>query len=285
MLKINRVNGMLYKKEALHKISSDLGMNFRTFKKYFDKCVSLGFIKHQGTHFQAASYSQLIKIWEDPFLNTEDHTLQDRKQQFFLRHLYVFNKTSYKKRPTFKDVYNQIIDSVIIKNFKQQEYKINQEKEKISVYKRTKTSRLGSNKGDNRKQLTALKALAKDAAKAKMSTDDYVKSMSGRDNYIKTGKTHISKLIGMSASTGKRRLKSLEESKKIKRERIVENTNLPGLHECFDVLRSESNHFIIQGKKLHLSKGSKIGLKTNYIRKKYSVKGVSSVYNTKANTY
>ena len=268
LLKLNRKNSMIYNEESIVQLSSDLKINFRTFKKYLDASIKHGLIKKQGNHLYAIKYRYLISEWSN--LNGQDKNLQK-----FFTHLYAFKKTKYNKVPSFKDIYNQVVESIIFKNFKQQEYKILKEQEKIEIYRNSLKS--GCNPVDRRSS-KILKSLTKEASQRRKSTDAYVKCMEmKKDKYIKTGKNHIAKLLGMSSATGQRRLKKLETSEKVQREVIRVNTGLPAINECFDVLKEEKKlisstaTIVPMNKTLWLCKGSKITLNPIYMDDFYSV--------------
>ena len=259
---------MLYKQDSLVKLATSLKINFRTFKKYLNKCIELGMIKSQGEHLYVINYRDLIKNWCG--IDSE----HNKKLQKFFTHVFIFNKTDYgKKNPSFKDIYNQIIDSVIIKNFQQQEYKINKQKKTLDLYQ--KSSKEGCHPTSKR-EYKLLKSLVKEAAQRGLTTEQYIKRISKKtDWYIKTGKNHISKLIGMSSSTGQIRLKKLQKENKIQREIILVNTGLPVIDECFQILKKETKHLIVpKGNVLFISKGSRIGMDTYYLANDYSVEKI-----------
>lgn len=269
LLKFNRDNSMLYSDESERKLSRDLNLNTRTFKKYYNACLNEGLIVKQGTHFNVIGYAKIIENWRNKFKEVDDS-----KSEFLFSFLQIFNCTTYKQK-SFKDIYNQILDSIVIKNFKQQEFKIKETKQTLAIYK--EGTLLGSKKKLNTHEQKKLKNFAKKANSLGFSADRYFECLSNADIYIKTGKDHTAKQIGMSSSTGTRILKRLQAQGKVYRETVMLHTNMPVNNAGFDYLKSLNKETTIvqsQGEFI-LSKGSRIDLNTEYMELFYSIPSLS----------
>jgi hypothetical protein len=264
LLKFNRENSMVYNDESFRKLASDNNINGRTFKKYFNLCKKEGIIVGQGEHYNVIAYHKIINVWQSKFDNSQEYN----KECDLFSHLQIFNQTTYKKK-TFKNIYNQILDSIIIKNFKQQQYRINEVKQWIGIYNKS----FDGNKNLNKYEQKQTKLLMQRAASFGMSVDAFIKRLNECDIYIKTGKFHAAKKVNMSASTGTRILKRLQTEEKVYREIVVLPTNIKVNHAGFDYLKAQNKEqtIIISEGEFMVAKGSRIEMNTFYMDNCYSI--------------
>lgn len=269
LLKFNRDNSIVYNDESFRKLASNNNINGRTFKKYFNLCIKEGIIVKQGIHHNVIGYYKIIKLWQSKFDNSQEYN----KDCDLFSHLQIFNQTTYKKK-TFKNIYNQILDSILIKNFKQQQYRINEVKQWISIYNKS----FDGNKNLNKYEQKQTKLLMQRAASFGMSVDAFIKRLNECDIYVKTGKFHASKKISMSASTGARILRRLQTEEKVYREVVVLHTNVSVNHSGFDYLKTQNKEqtIIISEGEFLIAKGSRIEMNTFYMDNCYSIESVSS---------
>jgi hypothetical protein len=189
----------LYKNESISKRVKDLGIGYNNFKKYKQICLDNNLLK-------VTSKGNLVFIKMKDVITFMNDGVVNEKNLTFNRFVLFFNYTDYEKL-TFKNIYNQIRKSIILRNYKQQQFNIER-------------TQLLLNCLDHR-NTRAIKKVIKLAAKANMTTTEYIKSLSSKNNSIISGKYHVSKLVGMSSSTGQRILKELSK-KEIKRTVIKE---------------------------------------------------------------
>lgn len=189
----------LYKNESISNRAKTLGIGFNNFKRYKQLCLDNNLLR-------VTSKGNLVFIKMKDVMTFMNDGVINEKNLTFNRFILFFNFTSYEKL-TFKNIYNQIRKSIVLKNYKQQQFNI-------------KRTQLLLNCLDHR-NTRAIKKVIKLAAKANVTTTEYIKSLSSKNNNIISGKYHVSKLVGMSSATGQRILKDLTK-KEIKRTVIKE---------------------------------------------------------------
>lgn len=189
----------LYKNESITNRIKDLGIGYNNFKRYKQLCLDNNLLR-------VTSKGNLVFIKMKDVMTFMNDGVINEKNLTFNRFILFFNFTSYEKL-TFKNIYNQIRKSIVLKNYKQQQFNI-------------KRTQLLLNCLDHR-NTRAIKKVIKLAAKANVTTTEYIKSLSSKNNNIISGKYHVSKLVGMSSATGQRILKDLTK-KEIKRTVIKE---------------------------------------------------------------
>jgi hypothetical protein len=197
--KSRRNSVLLYQNESISLRAKELGIGFNNYKKYKQLCLNNNLLR-------VTSKGNLVFIKMIDILTFLNDGVVSEKNLTFNRFVLFFNYIQYEKL-TFKNIYVQIRKSIVLKNYKQQQYNIER-------------TQLLLNCLDHR-NTRAIKKVIKLAAKANMTTTEYIKSLSSKNYNIISGKYHISKLIGMSSSTGQRLLKELSK-KEIKRTIIKE---------------------------------------------------------------
>lgn len=194
LLKKHRRNSTIYKADNKLILATQMGISYNAYKKYFHLAVEAGLLIKRKDNFQAVHFvkclhvlglSEKIRKHEDVFKN--------------------FNYTTV----TFKDVYEQVVSAIMLRNLKQQAYRI----ERNEILFSTATDNCIKN-AKNR----AIKKLSKQAAKDGITTDQLLSSIKSRKiNYIVTGKFHISTIIGCSPTSGLNWLRKLTKKKVITR--------------------------------------------------------------------
>lgn len=257
MIKFHRRNSCIYTSENLTQVYKSLKMSYNTFHKYFSICIKEGFIIEDKGAYRA------IK-------------LRTAMQQLDLTNLKFFHQTEYDCEITFKNVYKQIQDSLLIRNFQQQQYKIEQNKDFLKVYYKKSKNRVKSEVFYTTSEKRVLKKLIVCARKAGMSTDKYIKRIEESSKEILTGKFHASNILGMSPASGANALKRLSKSK-IQREKVSIKSDLKMTDHSFEILKAENPNTVIvpTRKGFFLSKGSIINLDTLYINNNYSIYNIS----------
>lgn len=249
MMKYHRRNSSIYGWESTVILAKSFGMSFNTFKKYFNLCLSKKYIVKKGNNYQAIGLTKVIK-------------------KFKLEHLKFFKHTEYSETPSFKDVYKQIQDSILIKNFTQQDFAIKKDLESLKSYEISLYNRTMS-----RDQKKSLKRLVKKAGKLRLSTDELVKRMYKNINTIKTGKNHAAKLLGMSTSSGKNILRRLSKDNKIEVKIIQEKIRMDVNHASFEYLKKKHKCVVIPSNGFFwLSIGREVSLDTKYMTDSYNTK-------------
>lgn len=207
LLKKLRRNSCIYHIENKKTLAKEMGISYNSFKKYLLEAVKAGVLIQDGETLRAMHFVGCI------------HTLG--LQTRIKRHEDIFKNFNYEVL-NFKNVYEQVVFSVALRNFKQQAYKIE------------RNDLLLSNPIDDCTQKAkrkALKALMKQAEKDGVTTDSklsYIKK--NRTKVIVTGKYHVSNIIGCSPQSGLNWLKKMHNKKIIKRRvntRFIKGTSNP----------------------------------------------------------
>lgn len=227
----------LYKNESISNRAKTLGIGFNNFKRYKQLCLDNNLLRVTSKgNYVFVKMRDIITFMNDGVFNEKNLT--------FNRFVCFFNYTSYEKL-TFKNIYNQIRKSIVLKNYAQQQYNINRNQLLLDSLSHRNTR--------------AIKKVIKLASKANMSTEQYIKSLPNKNNTIVSGKYHVANLVGMSSSTGQRLLKDLSK-KEIKRTIIKEllSTSLNRVeYDYYNDLYSNTTHMVIPSNEcIYLYKGS-----------------------------
>lgn len=249
----------LYRNESISKRVKDLGIGYNNFKKYKQICLDNNLLK-------VTSKGNLVFIKMKDIMTFMNDGVVNEKNLTFNRFVLFFNYTTYEKL-TFKNIYNQIRKSIVLKNYSQQQYKIDITQDLIKTYYNKDYRNTKAPKANYR----TFKRISKKAAEVSMSSNDYMKSLSLKNrDYIVSGKHHISRLIGMSSSTGQRILKELSK-KEIKREVIKETLSTILSRDIYDSyvdMYKNTTYMVVPSQdKVYLIKGSKITLNDNTTKK------------------
>lgn len=226
LCKKSRTNSVcLYKNESLVKRSKEIGIGFNTFKKFKQICINNNLLREKDGCLIFVKMTEVLTFLNDGVVA--------EKNLIFNRFLLFFNYVKYDV-VSFKNVYNQIRKSLVLKNYRQQEYHI----------KRNKSFKQDLRNGNSK----AIRILIKKAKEAGLSTSDYLKSLPKFSERIVSGKYHISSIIGMSPSTGQRLLKELS-LKEV--HRMIQTKKLSNCQNNYE-LEALRNDF--PGKAVHLTK-------------------------------
>ena len=215
----------LYKNESMSIRCKELGIGFNNFKKFKQLCLDNSLLREVNGHLIFIKMLDILTFLNDGVVSEKNLT--------FNRFVLFFNYTTYNIL-TYKNIYNQIRKSLILKNYKQQEYNI----------KRNKSFMKDLGHGNKK----AIKLLIKQARSVGKSTTEYLKCLPKHNQRIVSGKYHVSKIIGMSSSTGQRILKELSKKEVI---RIVRTKHLSHNSQGYDL---DSLRFLNPGKAVHLTK-------------------------------
>ena len=244
LVKLARDNSVIDKATVETKFSKEIGISYNSYKKYLRSSVQIGLIKVVKGHYVVMGLVGVINALG------LDGTI-DKHNRFF--------KGVEYKEVTFNNVYNHLVDGVVLKNYKQQAFKINN---RINKYNTAKLILSNSNLATKQTKAIA-KQLEKEAAGTGLLR--YLKGIvSDNSNCsIVSGKYHVSKLIGMSTTSGSNRLTKLVKDGKITREVIKRVYNTEYSHKVYDYLCGSSSFFIAPSPFLNKFiefKGSRIGL-------------------------
>lgn len=215
----------LYQNESSVKRSKELGVSFNTFKKFKVICLENSLLKEVNGHLIFVKMLDILTFLNDGIICEKNLT--------FNRFVLFFNYITY-DNISYKNIYNQIRKSLVLKNYKQQEYNIKRNKSFIKDL------------GHGNKK--AIKVLIKQARSLGKSTAEYLKCLPKHKERIVSGKNHISKIIGMSPSTGQRLLKELSQKEVT---RIVITKQLSNIVQGYDL---DSLRALNPGKAVHLTK-------------------------------
>ena len=229
----------LYSNESITKRVKDLGIGYNNFKKYKQVCLDNNLLR-------VTSKGNLVFIKMRDIITFMNDGVFDTKNLTFNRFVKFFNYITYEKL-SFKNIYEQIRKSIVLKNYAQQQYNINRNQLLLDSLSHCNTR--------------AIKKVIKLASQASMTTEQYLKSLPNKNNTIVSGKYHVANLVGMSSSTGQRLLKNLSK-KEIKRTIIKEvlSTKLNRAeYDYYTEMYSNTDYMVIPSKEvLYLYKGSTI---------------------------
>jgi hypothetical protein len=216
---------LLYKNESIVNRCKELHIGFNTFKKFKQICLENSLLKEVNGHLIFVKMLDILTFLNDGIICEKNLT--------FNRFVLFFNYITY-DNISYKNIYNQIRKSLVLKNYKQQEYNIKRNKSFIKDL------------GHGNKK--AIKVLIKQARSLGKSTAEYLKCLPKHKERIVSGKNHISKIIGMSPSTGQRLLKELSQKEVT---RIVITKQLSNIIQGYDL---DSLRALNPGKAVHLTK-------------------------------
>jgi hypothetical protein len=218
LVKLRHDNSVLYGQEGGKSTAKALGISYNTFKKYKKQSISLGILNPMGTHYQFIGIRKIVTILElDDCLN---------------KHTRWFRHAGYTK-VSFKIIYNQIKDILVLNNYKQQDHQIKTHSYEMGVF-----IAKDCNSILNGKQRSVYKKLNK--------RGETLTSLRSRTkDTIVSGKNHVARILGMSASTGSRLLHKLHTSKRIERKVVKTRIDLPFSHASFDYIKENWNKCII----------------------------------------
>jgi len=250
LIKLERRNSVVDKQAHLGDFSSKIGISYNSYKKYRRICLNLGLLKVVKGHDVYVGIQRCIEVLGLPKIN---------------KHVHFFNKCKHTKID-FITIYNTIVKAITLNNFQQQKFNANKSKDLKRV---TKLIRKNRNIASAKDRMT-VKCIAKNARYHNLSTLEYcdsilLKEIKTTEDSIKTGKYHLSKLLGLSPSTGINILKSMVKDNTVKRTVIKFNiSKLDYTNDSFDYLRNTYPQFTIipysSNKSFNVYKGSRIEL-------------------------
>lgn len=250
--KQRRNSVVIYKNESIANRAKAMGIGYYTFKKYLDICIKNKLITETTTgHYILVKMRDILVFMNDGVVTAKNLT--------FNRFVLFFNYHEY-ETITFKEIHEQIRKSIILKNYKQQQFRIDQTQHLVKFYfnKDYRTQRA------KQEVYNTYISIVKQARKEYMTSEEYIKSLSKKSRkYIVSGKYHVAGLIEMSPSTGQRLLKQLSK-KEIKREvqtQDITNTYNSKTFDFYsDYFRKSKFRVVPTRTKLLLFKGSRITL-------------------------
>ena len=166
----------------------------------------------ENDHLRLISIPKILTILNDGVVL--------EKNLMFNKTLRFFKYWEYRGKITFKTIYNRIVESLLIKNFDQQDYRIKFTKKLKAYYYQLEDS---CTRFDD--YSSVLKKGMKLASANNMSIEEYISSTLKRSiKRIVTGKNHSAKIIDMSPATSIRVLNRMHSEKTLYR--IVKTTDL-----------------------------------------------------------
>jgi DNA-binding Lrp family transcriptional regulator len=231
LFKKHRRNSLWFKEDSFTTIAKKLGLSYNTVKKYYTYCVSNKIIVPYGEHLQFVKFTKILQILD---LDITKYC--------------IFFKWKYYKELSFKEIYKTILYEKVLLNFKHQNHEINKKKKIIS-----RIIRIENSKKTHPKTIKSILKRFGSISKAKRSISKNYKSR------IRTGKNHLSNIIGCSPMTALSILKKMDKDKIIERTVIFERTEIPYTFTGYDELKNSQNHLIVPSprkKCFFLSKGS-----------------------------
>ena len=251
--KLQKRNSIVrYKKQSKVARAKELGISYNLFKTLLKQCIDNNLVREtKNGHIVLIKLTTILE-----FLNKDERAYKKRNFTFN-KYLDFFKKCTYEKI-SFKIIYNQIRKAVVLKNYRQQQYRIDNVEQVIVAFK-DPTYRFKVGEPLYR---AILRRASKTAHSSGISADEYVDRLTGRKTglTIVSGKHHVGKLIGMSSATGQRVLKDLA-TKEVTRKKVDHI-----VVECRDSLQyaglvdryGAKNHIILGNRAVYLSKGSEI---------------------------
>ena len=246
---MNRENSILAGNIKEVSLASRMGMSYNTYKKYKRSSLQLGLFTTVGSSVRAVGLVKALKILS--LENIDKHNRFWRGVQY--------------KKMSFNEVYKTIVDGIVLKNFKQQKYKIEKNKEKRIIARK-----LLSNGKMAAKDLPLVKKIQKEARETGVETNLYVKGMLGKEsknsnNVVITGKFHVGKLTGLSSSSGSNILNRIVKEGKVKSRRIIKRfiSNINYSNNGYEVVNDLYSGVVIPSIKYNnysIIKGSEIDL-------------------------
>lgn len=233
VIKNHRRNSMVYNAENKTILCKELGMSYNSYTKYLRLSRQYGFIKDLNKSYQVIDLVIIIKS-----------LFGDVKNAKINKHVRFTENIQ-----SFKQCYETIVKQIILKNYRQQQYKIDK---KIKLLESISNRNLVHNK-------KLIKSLAKIASRNNMSFDNYISHLyrtTTKD--ILSGKNHIAKLIETSPTTGTKWLKKMNNEGDIVRTISGFYSKLAMNNSSFDSLKTEFKVVVPTRTGLFVSLGSKI---------------------------
>lgn len=222
LFKSKRRNSMFHFQEKHHNLAKELGISKNTAKKYISQLKNLGLIKPINGRESILKLTDCIKI----LLGKENSDYRAFKYVRFMR---GYNYPTL----SFKEVYKAIQIGIVKLNINQQEYWNSKVlKAKQSLLK-------------NRFSRGTLKSAMSIAKKLGMSSTTDLQSINDTDYKAKTGRNHLSKLIGSSSSTGAKRLSKWAKENIIKRLIVRKELNVVANNATFDLLKHQYSKLLV----------------------------------------
>jgi hypothetical protein len=250
LIKLERKNSVVDMEAHLGHFAAKIGISYNSYKKYRKICLELGLCKIENGHDRYIDIQQCIQVLGLTKIN---------------KHVHFFNKCKHADR-TLIGVYDTIIKGITLNNFKQQQHNTNKNKDLKRVTKLIRKNRNIASAKDR----AMVKHITKNARYHNLSTLEYcdsilLKELQPTEDSIKTGKYHLSKLLGLSPSTGINLLKDMIKDNTVKRTVIKFNVSKLGYsNDSFDLLRAKYPKFTVLpysgNKSFNVYKGSRIEL-------------------------
>ena len=215
--KRHRKNSIFYSKERKYITARQIGISVNTFSKYLDKLTKMGLIRTLSNGCKI--FDKLSKCIKS-ILGKEDKSFK------------AFRFVSFKKDASFKAVYASLQAEILRLNITHQEYRNG-----AILRAKQAFSENSINKGD----WVNIRQVSKQLGFERV---DQVLSIDESKHRSKTGKNHLSNLLGCSPSTALKRLRNWHRDGIINRT-VVTKELLPANPGSFDLLKSEYNYLLI----------------------------------------
>lgn len=227
-------NSMWLASDKPYKVARALGMAESTVRKYAADCRRMGILKAEGGHQRFVSLAHCLE--------------QILPGQAHLKHIHFF--AGFDKQPSFKTYYERIKFALAELNYRQQAYRI----ERNKVLDEISTDRI---QPVNFKRIRAM------MKKHKVSTIAALQRTVRRIKDIVTGKYHTACLLGCSASTAAKLLRTWSARKWIGRRISTDFVHAEQCHGSMQGLMQAGFKYCYPDKKgegYYLNRGSVITL-------------------------
>lgn len=237
LVKKHRKNSIFFQGENQIDLAKQLGISYTSFKKYKTYCIENGILVEYGVHQQFIKLTKAIELLK----------LDVNKYHKF------FSWKHYTSL-TLKNIYEEIVQELLLVKFKQQQFRIDKKQKELSKVQQVENSK----RTDPRK----VKPLLKKYGSIEKAKSSISKNFT---NSIVSGKNHVASIVGCSPATGKNLLKKLHNKNVITRTIVFEKLNYEYNTYSFDMIKATNKQWTIvpstKNQCFYLSKGSLISLK------------------------
>lgn len=234
LFKKHRKNSLWFSNETYSDISKKLGISYNTLKKYTLFCKEKNLLIPYGDHFQFVKLTSAIDILK-----------------LDLNQFCSFYKWKHYEKLDFKIIYNEIIHSRLLLNFRTQQFNISKKRKFAEKVKQIENSK--------KTHPSVVKSIIKKFGSVRKAKSSISKNFTEQ---IITGKNHIAKIIGCSTSSSKNILRRMCKQKLIKRTVICQRLKTPFTFTGYDNIK-QKNLCIVPSKKdkcFYASRGSVVSI-------------------------
>lgn len=227
--KARRRNSCIYGHEKKYILAKELGISVNTYSKYLSECLRLQLCRRSGEGyvFNGLKFA-ITALFGD--------CLSDYKYVRFFRGI--------DQKKDFNTILERIKFAVAECNFKRQQYRIKEITDVVEWLNRPNKE----NKYNKAKRI---------ASKLGCSISEITRISKKLSLYIKTGKKHLSNLLGCCTASATRYLHKWD-GVFIKRTNIFKSFDIVINEETFQIMNNTFNHVKVIGNKFKIDIGSKV---------------------------